>query len=441
MFFDIDVYINNILIKLNLNKYMKLGKGTYGTVYFFRHQKHNYAIKLSEYYHPNENFAFEKHIYSNYHKSKHKINGIPKCYYSGKTINKYNKKSYNYIILDYAGLLTLGQFSKIIFAEKLQNDSEIKHIIKLIYATGLIIINSLHNKNIICRDIKLDNIIVSDHILSYLITRLKVNALRSSIPQFIREILPYNTTYKDINTFFLNKNYKNIIQFIDTGLFCDLTELHSTPTFDINHDKWYSNFQNMDPFDPLFASNINYLFPMAIFNFSSIVNHYDAENKTKLKNIIKNLLKLSDHWSYSIIFVTFFYSFFGNLREDLDKISIKMRDHFCSKTMYTYNHVDFLMFDVSTQENEKKIILKNNIIDKIKQYDFKFYNLIYACLKYPIEISQILLDYTDKKHKYLPFKLKFNDHQLVTTEENVNIITEKIDNIYLSILNDIENDM
>ena len=50
-------------------------------------------------------------------------------------------------------------------------DDEIIKIIEIIYLTGLLFIDSFHNYELICRDIKDENFIVSDQILSYLVIK------------------------------------------------------------------------------------------------------------------------------------------------------------------------------------------------------------------------------------------------------------------------------
>jgi hypothetical protein len=419
---DINIIINNEIINIKLNENFKIGEGEYGNVYYLKIKSGEHCIiKLSK--NIINNFSLENYIYYKYHKSQNNIDSLPKCYGSGKTINKYDNKEYNYIIVQYAGYITLKKFMELIILSKKIITQEIIRIIDIIYTTGLIFIRSLHDHNIICRDIKHENIIVSDYILSYYINYID-DTLIQHIPNYILNIIPQNVTYNNIIDFFILKNYSNLIKFIDAGLFCDLNILSDHDKYNKYDDKCNSDFCNFEPFDSLFATTMPFLSPFAIFNLSSIINFNPIEYKKHMVNIIKYSMKLSDIWSYNIIFIIFYHSFIDNYYHTLKMTDFNIKKYFSDKSILD-DSLYMLLYDIDNIDNIKKINIKNNIINNINKLNFESKKNILKNLYDIINIAQNLICYID--NSCIPFEVKFVPQNLISYEEN---IKNTFNNIY-----------
>lgn len=423
MEYDMDIFINNELTNIKLDQDAKIGEGKYGHVFYFQTKSNGPCIiKISKC--EGGDFSFENYIYYKYHKSPQKINSIPECYGSGGVTNKCDNKEYNYIILQYAGFITFKKFMELIILSKKNINNEMKEIIRIIYATGLKFIKSLHDHDIVCRDIKHDNIIVSDYLLSYYINNINGD-ITQHIPSYIINNIPVKVTYSDITDYYVSSKHKNIIQFIDVGLFCDLNILTEKKEFDKNDDKCNADFCDLDPFDPLFAATMPFISPFAIFNLSSIINTRQIEHKRYMIDIIKCTMKMSDLWSYNVIFVYFFYNFIGNYHSALESSSCEIFSLFKEKYKTT-PYVHMLLYDVSLKNKIKRIQIKDGILERINRFDFGVNNFMTDYFVKIVDIIQHLFSYTHSDNAYLPFCIQFKNQQLEVFCDKIKFTMNKI---------------
>jgi serine/threonine protein kinase len=420
MSYNIKININNKPVCIQFNEKTKLGEGQYGYVYFLSQNNfdndinnNKYVIKISK--DEFDDFSFENYIYYKYHKSTEKIKCIPECIVSGKTINMITGKKHNYLILTYAGFLTFKNFISLLVVNKNCLFSEITNIIKIIYSTGLHFIKSLHNHNIICRDLKPENIIVSDYLLYYLMDKIGIDKLQKYIPSFILNIIKNinHVSYQNIYDFYTSQKYENIIQFIDVGLFCDINVLTHDQIYSKKNEKCYAEFYNFDPFDSLFATTMSFLSPFALFNFSSLINNFSNDDKKDFIHIIKTLMKLSDYWSFNIVFIYFFYSFIGDYYRDIIKIECFIKKFYENKKIYSYKFLDSLFFDVNIDaQMNKQIYLKEVICDKINKYNFRINDYVFDYINNVIKLTQYLLLFINKNNNTLPFCIDINSQKI-----------------------------
>ena len=210
MDYDIDIYIKNKKRRVVLENNYILGKGCYGTVYYHCFSDiGKCAIKLS---HVNK-FDYENYIYYKYHKANEMNCCLPKCHSSGSSKNKIDDKYYYYIILEYCGYFNLKSYMDIISNNV--SSCDLLMITKILYLAGLKCLDSLHKHNIICRDLKLENIVISDNILAFIISKIDKNIV-SFIPKHIMDLIidtdvNLNNIFQDLK----NNNLNNIMKFID----------------------------------------------------------------------------------------------------------------------------------------------------------------------------------------------------------------------------------
>jgi serine/threonine protein kinase len=367
--FNIDIMNNiNIIIKEN----MLIGKGSYGEVYYIGEFKSKKCIvKLSQTYKHNNEYEIENYFYKKYEFHTSDINGLPLALYIGKTENKLNSKKYDYIILEYVGIYNLCKIFNNIF----KPETDVKHLINILYNSLYTQLTSIHKTQIVCRDISPSNIVISDMVTSFLLK--KCFAFYKDIPYEIYKNIPLDITIENIIDKYNNNKYDELVRFVDAGIFCDLDVIDAINKYDNKNELLCGCFDEFDELDGLFGSTVEYTSPFCIFNFSSLI--YKMENKTNIKNLIKNLLKMADIWSLNLVFLTYLYHivtkniYYGNIKRQLksspimytnklnENIFLRMPFYFSGGKFFLSVDLEYIMnFDFS-ESNAEFIELQQTI--------------------------------------------------------------------------------
>lgn len=438
---NVDMLGNNILIKLFAAD--KIGEGSYGTVYFL-HKNNislidkdllpdcNFVVKISK---NQEDISNEEYFYNKYYlgsNSKFKI--LPHCFGSGIAFDENTGYEYNYIILEYVGCLTLKKVFTIFTCYKNElkdHVSEVNEIIKILYMICLEFCDSLHKMNLVCRDIKPENIIVNDKICSYLITLLGTNNMKKFIFDNLLYIIPKEITINKIIDLYTNENYDNILKFVDVGLFGDINIIYSDNNCDIYNKNFRLNFANFEPFDGLFVSTVTYLSPFSIFNLSSLINRCDFEMKRDFIIIISMFLKLSDLWIVNIMFAYYFCDIFnnnsGNYICNLKNNKCIMKNYYKNKYIYTYKYIDCTIFDINIDiaKKNKNIFIKTVYLDLLKKNHLSICRFIEDFIFVIIDIIKYINSYSSSAKNYFPFELNLNKKQIIEIKEIMNDFFKK----------------
>jgi serine/threonine protein kinase len=296
--FDINI-VNNLNIKIKDD--LMIGKGAYGNVFYIGELNgKKCVIKISLTEDNNNKYEIENYFYIKYESNSSCIKSLPSVLYIGKTENKLDSKKYDYIILEYVGVYNLCKIFNNIFNPK----SDASYIVNILYNCLYIQLRSIHKTNIVYRDISPANIVISDMITSFLMK--KYFSFNNDIQSELYKCIPQNITIEDIINKFIDKKYDELVKFVDAGIFCDLDVIDNINKYDADNIFICGNFYEFDDLDGLFGSTIEYTSPFCIFDFSSLI--CKIENKSNIRKLIKNLLKLSDIWSLNIVFTIYLFN-------------------------------------------------------------------------------------------------------------------------------------
>jgi serine/threonine protein kinase len=437
---NIDIYINEELVNLILENDMKIGEGQYGNVYYFTHNKHKYIIKLS---HNTElkktgPFTYEQYIYKKYYQENinREYYSLPKCYDVGKTIDSYSSTQYNYIVFDYVGNCTLERFFRLILKSGCIITDEVKNLISILYAVGIAKIQSLHNINIACRDVKGENIIISDDVLVYILNKISIDNPKFNFKDtFLFVDMEIKKNYEDIVNSFLVNDYDKLLYIIDTGLFCDMT-IFNNNIYDPYDDKSYGIFPEVFPFDTLFISTTAHMSPFAIFNLSSIINIQNDDNRKNLIDLCKILLKMSDFWALNVSFVIFLVNFTfirktNKVHEyyfsELKKRNTNLNE-FIPNNCGIKKNINAIMFDIIIDYQQcLQIGIKQIIIANIHNDNYWFYNTLISCTKTILHSVKKLS--SNIQNRRVPFELggeffEYSDLHLTAYNNHLKRITQ-----------------
>jgi serine/threonine protein kinase len=404
MKYEMNIYIDNKLKNIKFPSENKLGGGQYGNVFLFKDSDKKYAIKISE----RDDFRFENHVYIKYHKfNEDNYIALPKSYGYGKALNKFDGVRYYYIIIGYVGIITLQKFITIIRENNLYTD-EIKYILRMIYKIIILYLSSLHKCDLICRDIKPENIVINDNILSYIICQFGIDKIKKFVPYYFYNNYLKDVSYKNIENFYNEKQYHNIVQIIDTGLFCDISFLDIN--YSKNNEKCYSDFPDFYPYDTIFSTTITYLSPFAIFNLSDKLQS-SIKNKSKetIILLLKYLLKISDFWSFNVVYACSLYDLLKNYTNDSLNIKSNLQKLHQYKNTYTYHYTQHIFFDVLITDKKINFILKHEIMSHLFDHDIGLIEIIVMFFSKILEIANNIANKVEKSH--LPLKVNFDDEK------------------------------
>jgi serine/threonine protein kinase len=347
--FNIKIFGNTFELKL-CNKY-KLGEGSYGVVYFANINNVKCVIKILR---GKCNLESEVYFYNKYYSSTHNNTAsIPIYYQSGNIQNNIDNMIYDYIILEYVGFFTLKALMKNINRRNKENFDLLNKMIQIIYNTGTILLEDIHDNGLVCRDIKPENIIISDCVLSYFIYNLNLNI---TIPYYV--CLDKNIKLEDIINNYNNSKYENILRFVDLGMFGDLDALDEN--FKFNDIRFAIDYIKFEPFDTLFITTMTYLSPFSIFNFKKFIDKRNFKEKKFNLIMLKKLLKKSDNWTYNLLFTIIIYSLYGNYDMYVNCNSPSMLKYYnYDEYSGTNKYLKFCIFDII----DDKIIIKKEILN------------------------------------------------------------------------------
>lgn len=302
--YDYDIRIfNNTDVKLYSDFY--LGHGSYGKVYYIgKNNNIDCVVKISNSEYNNNQYKYETHFYTKYKKMCDN-NALPEVLHYGTSMNKINGKKYDYIVIECVGLLTLSSILKICY----KFDDEDKKIIQIIYKTLFIQLKSIHKTNIAFRDITVKNIVLSNNLSSYFADKYQI--FKKKINTRLYDIIHIDTKYDDICKFYEDKNYNKICSFVDVGLACDLDHVKEMKGYYNKKNPFVCGlFDDYRGFETLFSSTIINVSPFFNINISDMISKYNSKNHEINELINDNIitsLKVSDIWSFTIIFLTYFH--------------------------------------------------------------------------------------------------------------------------------------
>ncbi len=430
---EINVNILNNEATVKLFNSDKIGSGSYGSVYFIHKnnisiqnkyvlQGCNFVIKI---FCNQEDIINEEYFYKIYQRRNNgKIKSLPCCYGCGVTFDKNTNEKFYYIILEYIGCLTLKNVFNIMtnFKKELSSHaSDINELVKILYSICLEYCDSLHKINLVGRDIKPENIIVSDNICSYLISILGREIMNKFIFENLFYVIPLEISIKEIINLYKTEKYENILRFVDVGLFGDIGVICS----DNNYNKYskynkyfFSHFIDFEPFDGLFVSTVTYLSPFSIFNLSSLINSYGFTSKKEYINILIKFLKLSDYWIINVLFAFYFCDIFNNINgnyiENLKNEESCIKKYCKNKNNKTYKFIDCVIFDINENANDKNknIYIKKFILDRLQKDNLEICEFITNFFYNIIDIICYINRFSSNENDYFPFELDFSKKEI-----------------------------
>jgi hypothetical protein len=318
-----DIFILDKKHNIKIKENALLGKGTYGKVYYIWNiDGIQCVIKIikncnNDNSDSDNEYKSEIHFYKKYESSSFNKKSLPKLIDYGKAQNSIDSKIYDYIVLEYVGILS---FNKIL-QNLIHMDDDERLLIKIIYQCIYIHLTSFHMSKMVFRDVTPSNIVVSDKITSFFMQKYFV--FSNLIPYNMAKIVFKEMTIAEIIDDYKNKKYDEIVRFVDAGMFCDLDKLNNMEKYDKNDELFSGNFTDFSELDGMFSSTLRYVSPFCMLNLSSIIQNYDdSELLIFSKIIVEIALKLADIWSLNIMFLIHFYDI-TNPRENYEKIVLQ----------------------------------------------------------------------------------------------------------------------
>ena len=385
LLFDINVLNDTINLKIYENSFV--GKGAYGHVYYIdKINDLQCVIKIGQTDRNSFNFNYyetEAYFYCKYNSSENNTNCLPKLIDLGKTKNKVNAVYYDYLILEYVGALNLNT----LFNNVICPSESDRCVMKILYNSAFINLSSIHSHNIIYRDISPNNLVISNDVAKYF---TETNSfLKYKISQNISPHIEGNYKFEDIVSKYFNDKHNELIKFIDAGLCCDIDQINydsEKNIIDNFNDLFCCVYDEFDELDGMFCSIIEYCSPFCLFNFSSILKNDTLRKDPATKLLISNLLKISDIWSFNIIFSInlynilrkgcyYFYTInkkkLANPRIYGKKLSANtfIRMPFsCNEYMYLSNELMFVeKFNFSDEYKDNYEDLRNHIMSMLNK--------------------------------------------------------------------------
>lgn len=417
IFFDFDVLDGklNILIK----EKTFIGRGAYGSVYYIGIISGiNSVIKINKSDNKFNEFEYEAYFYRKYNMGKlynfndYQDRSLPFLLDYGKTKNKIDNKIYDYMIIEYVGinnLYSILKTSDIDYGEKL--------ICKMIFNCLYNHLQSFHKSNLIYRDVNPTNIVLSDNVTSFLIS--KSYSFSEKINKNFLDLIPKKNSIENIIKKYIGKSYGNIVKFVDGGMFGDVDYIYNNATYTRNNYFFYGAFPEFNMLDGMFASTIYYISPFCLFNLSSIINIYKEDRVSQnIRNLVINILRISDIWSLCILYAIHIH--------DTNNVKLSYKSIINSKfkkNPKTYseigsdgtneNTINYMPFYVSCNN---KIILVKELMD-ILDLDKKIMHIDYDVLRENISI--IINEILSLANLILSYSIKQKINYILHFDENI----------------------
>jgi serine/threonine protein kinase len=414
-----DLHILNSGLNIKVKKSSFIGNGAYGNVYYIGNiMGINSVIKISKTNNSDDKFnvfEHEAYFYRKYKSnkildlSKKNDRSLPILLDYGKTKNNIDDKIYSYIVLEYAGILSLGNLLKTKFI-----DYEEKMICKMIFNCLYNHIISFHELNLVYRDVSLSNVVISYDVTSFIISRNY--RVTDKIDQNLIKLIPENISIDNIMENYIHKNYGKIVKFVDSGMFGDLDFIHKNDVYDRTNFLFHGDFREFDALDGMFAATPLYVSPFCLFNLSFIINNYEDEQMTKnIKNLVVTVLRMADIWSLCIGYAIHIYDTNNKspyrvmINSKIKKNPISYsKNHLNGTTENTFNYMPFLVVD-------NDIILLVKELDDIIDLEMNLINKDYTHLRETISIiiteilsfANLILTHSVKRN--VSYELYFDD--------------------------------
>lgn len=444
--FDLSILNEEQNIKIKQESF--IGKGTYGDVYYIgKISNIDCIIKICKSISNKNQYEQDAYFYRKYH-SENKGNlinimnsSLPFLLNLGKTKNKIDGLFYDYLIIEYVGVNNLYNALKTKVV-----DFEEKLVYKLIFYCIYNHLLSFHQKNLIYRDVSPGNIVISDKITSLFMN--KSYRFNDNLNDKLINIIPKNIGLKDILQDFIDGSYSSLIKFVDGGLFGDFDYIYNTDKYDKKSLLFLGIYDEFNLLDGMFSSTLLYISPFCMFNLSSIINIYDDQILTQnIKNMIFNILKLSDIWNLLIFYTIHLHD--TNGVSNIYQVYAKGRQK--------RNPLNFSKYDNGTNENTLLnmpfYINKNNEVKLVKELEmtlnsmtqiinkeyFDIRNKIAMMINEIISFVNLLLSRSNKEtvRYYINFDKEFVQKLLDESTQKLNYINSIMNSYRDSLKNEI----
>jgi serine/threonine protein kinase len=295
-----DINILNGRCNIQIKKSDYIGRGSYGKVYYIGNIAGiNSVIKIVQSASRNNEYYNDYYFYLKYNSKGHKYKSLPQIVDYGKTVDNVKSNKGNivdYIILEYVGAKNLFE----IFKNRII-DSQERELFKMIFYCVYKHLVSFHDIGLIYRDVSAPNIVLSDKVTSFLMS--KDPNICDNIDSKMRDLVYKKTSFDEIRNDFNCGKYYNLVKFVDGGFFGDLSHLSTVEEYKLDDDLFFGDYFDFREFDGLFSTTLHYGSPFYLFNLSSMIKKYDDAKVFNLsRQVIGNFLKLADIWSTCTIF-------------------------------------------------------------------------------------------------------------------------------------------
>jgi hypothetical protein len=180
------------------------------------------------------------------------------------------------------------------------------------------------------------------------------------------DIIYKNSSLKTLFKKYIDKSYGKIVKFVDGGLFGDISYIYDTKKYSAYSNYFCGNFTEFQYLDGMFVCTLRYVSPFCMFNFSSLIlEYYNEDISITVKDLIKNVLFLSDYWSLYIIYAIHLYDI--NNPPNKYHVIIYMKTNEKQIKTMTEKTIKTMPFEIEKNDkNDKNDDYQISLIDELK---------------------------------------------------------------------------